>query len=62
MQSLTVNIQNDNMLEKVTWLLEHFKNDGVEIISKENIEDLKILSTTRADKLISFDEYLKNEY
>ncbi len=57
MQSLTVNIPNDNILEKITWLLDHFKNDGVEIISKENIEDLKYLSATRKESSIPFEEY-----
>jgi len=61
MQSLTINIQNDTVVEKVVWLLEHFKNDGVEIISKEDIEDLKLLSATRNEETISFEDYLKNE-
>jgi len=61
MQSLTINIQNDTVVEKVIWLLEHFKNDGVEIISKEDIEDLKLLSATRNEETISFEDYLKNE-
>ena len=49
------------MLEKVVWLLEHFKNDGVEISTKEDIEDLKELKYTRGEETIPFEEYLKNE-
>ena len=45
MQTLTINIANDTLVEKVMWLLEHFKNDGLEIVSKEDIEDLKNLQT-----------------
>ncbi|NCO00666.1 MAG: hypothetical protein GW906_02370 [Epsilonproteobacteria bacterium] len=61
MQTLTINIQNETLVEKVIWLLDHFKNDGLEIVSKEDIEDLKLLSETRNEEKISFEEYLKNE-
>ena len=61
MQTLTINITNDTLVDKVMWLLEHFKNDGLEIVSKEDIEDLKLLKATREEETISFEEYLKNE-
>ena len=61
MQTLTINIENDTLLDKVMWLLEHFKKDGLEIVSKEDIEDLKLLKATRDEKTISFEEYLSNE-
>lgn len=60
MQSLTINIKNETLVEKVIWLLDHFKNDGLEIVSKEDIQDLKLLSATRNEEHISFEEYLKN--
>jgi hypothetical protein len=37
MQSLTINFQNQQIFEKVLWLLDHFKNDGLEVVSKEEI-------------------------
>jgi hypothetical protein len=61
MQTLTINIANDTLLDKVMWLLEHFKKDGLEIISKEDMEDLKLLKATRDEKTVSFEEYLSNE-
>jgi len=61
MQTLTINIANDTLVDKVMWLLEHFKNDGLEIVSKEDIEDLKLLKVTREETTLSFEEYLKNE-
>jgi hypothetical protein len=61
MKTLTINIKNDSLVEKVMWLLEHFKNDGLEIVSKEDIEDLKLLKATRDEEKVSFEEYLKNE-
>lgn len=61
MQTLTININNETLVDKVMWLLEHFKNDGLEIVSKEDIEDLKLLKRTRDEESISFEDYLKNE-
>ena len=61
MQTLTVNIENDTLVDKVVWLLEHFKNDGLEIVAKEDLDDLKLLKATRQEESISFEEYLKNE-
>lgn len=61
MQTLTINIQNETLTEKVLWMLDHFKNDGLEIVEKEDLEDLKLLKATRDEETISFDEYLKNE-
>ena len=61
MQTLTINIQNESLTEKVLWMLEHFKSDGLEISSKEDIEDLKKLKITRNEETVSFENYLKNE-
>jgi hypothetical protein len=61
MQSITININNDQLFDKVSWLLEHFKNEGLEIVAKEDMDDLKLLKATKDEKSISFDEYLKNE-
>ncbi|MFK5975139.1 MAG: hypothetical protein QM493_01405 [Sulfurovum sp.] len=30
---LTINISNENLSEKILWLLSSFKNDGLEIVS-----------------------------
>jgi hypothetical protein len=60
MQTLTINIKNESIVEKVVWLLEHFKKDGVEIISKENIEDLKLLNATREEETVPFEDYMKH--
>ena len=61
MQTLTINIQNETLAEKVLWMLEHFKSDGLEITSKEDVEDLKLLKSTRNEETVSFENYLKNE-
>lgn len=61
MQTLTINIQNKSLTEKVLWMLEHFKSDGLEITSKEDLEDLKLLKATRDEETVSFENYLKND-
>jgi len=61
MQSITINIKNEQLVDKVLWFLDHLKNDGLEIISIEDIDDLKLLKATREEKSIPFNEYLENE-
>ena len=61
MQTITINVINNQLGKKVSWLLNHFKEDGLEIVNKEDLDDLKILKATRNEEIISFDEYLKNE-
>ena len=61
MHTITININNDQLAEKVNWFLEHLKDDGLEIVSKEDIEDLKSLQATRNEESISFESFLKNE-
>lgn len=61
MKSITINIKNDKLANKVIRLLKSFKDEGLEIISKEDLNDLKLLKATRDEESISFDDYLKNE-
>ena len=61
MNSFVINIKDESLKDKVLWLLEHFKNDGLEIVSKEDLDDLKLLKASRKDETIDFEEYLKNE-
>ena len=61
MESYFINIKDETLAKKVIWILEHFKNDGLEIVSNEDIEDLRLLKETREDVSISFDKYLKNK-
>ncbi len=39
---IAVNIQNETIAQKVLWMLEHFRNDGVEII-KLDTEDTDVI-------------------
>jgi len=41
--------------------LKHLESEGVEIMSQEDIDDLRLLAATREEKSIPFSEYLKNE-
>jgi len=49
MQILTINIENESIL------------DRLEIVSLEDTNDLKLLRLTRDEESISFEDYLKNE-
>ena len=50
-----------NQQIKLLGFIEHFKNDGLEIVSREDMDDLKLLKATRNEDTISFDEYMKDE-
>lgn len=43
---LTINISNEQLFEKILWLLNSFKNDGLEII-ENNREQLKPILKTK---------------
>ena len=36
---VAVNFQNETIAQKVLWMLEHFKNDGVEVIQLDSSDD-----------------------
>jgi len=36
---VAVNFPNETIAQKVLWLLEHFKNDGVEIIQLDDSDE-----------------------
>ncbi len=61
MEAITININNPSLTDKVTWFLKHLEADGLEIISKEDLLDLKALTATRRDESIPFSDYLSNE-
>ena len=61
MQSITINISNDKLVEKVMWFLILLKKYGLEIISREDMDDLKLLKATRNEESVPFEEYIKNE-
>ncbi|MFH2045089.1 MAG: hypothetical protein ABIK92_08070 [Pseudomonadota bacterium] len=61
MQTVTISIKNKEIRDKIIWFLKHLESEGVEIVSQEDIEDLKLLAVTRGEDSILFSEYLKNE-
>lgn len=36
---VAVNFQNETIAQKVLWMLEHFKDDGVEVVRLDNADD-----------------------
>jgi len=61
MQTLTINIKEPKISEKVIWFLRHLEKDGVELTQQEDLDDLRLIAATRNEPSISFEEYLKNE-
>ncbi|MCI5192797.1 MAG: hypothetical protein D3915_06670 [Candidatus Electrothrix sp. AU1_5] len=61
MYLITINISNEKLVEKVMWFLNLLKKDGLEIVSKEDMDDLRLLKATRSEEVIPFEEYMKNE-
>jgi hypothetical protein len=56
---ITLNIPNEQLFEKILWLLNRFKNDGVEIIT--NMQRVKQLSKKRNKKLIKFEQIINTK-
>jgi len=42
---LAVNIKNESIADKVLWVLEHFKNDGVEVLKLNTSDEKEILES-----------------
>ena len=68
---IAVNFENETIAQKILWILDHFKNDGVEVLQlddsdediihnfKEGMDELKLIEQ---DKLASRDvQELLNE-
>ena len=36
---IAVNFQNETIAQRVLWMLEHFKNDGVEVIKLDTSDE-----------------------
>jgi len=53
---ITLNIQNEQLFEKILWLLNRFKNDGVEIIT--NMQKIKQPQKKRNEKLVKFEQII----
>ena len=41
MKQLVLNIYNEEIMDKLLWMLKHFENDGVEIKNQDKIEYTK---------------------
>lgn len=61
MQTVSIYIKNKETRDKIIWFLKHLESEGVEIISQEDIDDLKLLAVTRKEKSIPFSEYQEDE-
>jgi len=53
MKQLVLNVYNEAIMDKLLWMLEHFKNDGVEIEEYEEWKD--IVSKSLKDYSIEYE-------
>jgi len=53
-------INSGNLAQNIKCLLEKFKSKKLEIIEREDLEDLKLLKATRDDETISFNKYIED--
>jgi len=53
MHPITINISNEKLVEKVVWFLNLLKKDGLEIVSRKDVDDLKLLRATRDEESYS---------
>jgi hypothetical protein len=61
MQTLNINIKDKETSDKLLWLLKHFNKNEIEILEQNDLIALKLLSATRQEESIPFEEYFKNE-
>jgi len=59
MKTITLEIQNDSVVDKILWMLSHFKNDGVTIkddsIEKSIQQSVNEINDIKQGKLKSRD-------
>ena len=48
--TITLNVQNEQLFDKILWLLNRFKNDGLEIIANRTKKENSIPSSTPQQK------------
>jgi len=68
MSQLILNIENENILDKLLWMLKHFESDGVKIVEEKKLPEhtftdeyikdnwRELIMTTHSDP-----EYYKSE-
>ena len=44
---LAIDIKNESIADKVLWMLEHFKNDGVEVLKLNSQNEKEVLGNFR---------------
>lgn len=50
MQTLTIESENSEIFNKILWMLEHFKDEGVNIIKENDYKDLKLIKEAREER------------
>jgi len=52
--TITLNIQNEQLFDRILWLLNRFKNDGLEIITDIQ-KNISTPTEVKSNKMIKYD-------
>jgi hypothetical protein len=52
--TITLNVPNEQLFEKILWFLNHFKSDGLEIITNQD-------NNPKSEKLKQFEEIISTK-
>lgn len=50
MYALTIESNNPESFNKILWMLEHFKNDGINIIKENDYKDFQLIKEARKER------------
>lgn len=61
MHTLTIESDNAEIFNKILWVLEHFKDEGVNIIKENDFKDLELIKEARRERdTQSIDTFFKS--
>lgn len=61
MNSITINIKQQSIKNKIEDFLKTFNEDEIEVIIDEDIVDLNLIIDTRGEETIDLEDFIANE-
>jgi hypothetical protein len=61
MHTIAIESENIESFNKIKWLLEHFKDDGINLVDEEDFRDLQIIKEARKERdAVPLNEFFKS--
>jgi hypothetical protein len=60
MESIALAIHDEKIRQEIVDFLKKFSDQEVELMSMEDVEDLRLLQKTRSEETMLFSDYLKS--